>query len=97
MRARKWFCGKKNFWCEFRVAIGNHDITDMYTNESMHSVVEWYDRHPSFYNTSIGYDIGLIRVKTPFELGPRTNIYPACLLFQQIYESDFEAIICGFV
>lgn len=43
------------------------------------------------------YDVGVIRLETPFDLGPKTNIYPACLLNRTDFLSNGTRLLLGIV
>lgn len=56
----------------------------MFSTETYHRKLSDYFYHPKYKDnlgniTTSQFDIGIIRVDKPFELGKTTGIYPACL------------------
>lgn len=56
--------------------------------------VKRFIRHPEYISTYSPADIGLIEIADPpFDLGRRTNIYPACLLMKSIDLADYGLLL----
>ena len=62
------------------VSLGQtHDVRKSYLQERFFRKVQNYSYKVD--NDLLGdFDVGILRLETPFVLGNETNIYPACLL-----------------
>ena len=76
------------------VGAGSTDLFEIYSNGHLYRAIKQIHNYSA--NSAEGpHDLVLIETLTPFELGPKYNIYAACLL-DEVIRSFKDIVVTGF-
>ena len=86
---------------QIAVAGADHDLRTLFTNDKIYgSHIKKFTQHPNYTANNDEYlalhDIAIAELEKPLEFGTKTNIYPACLLDQDVRSFEGLLYVAGY-